>query len=118
MIIQGDYVYGIVIAPSGSRITKPVFPIEKIEITPEVNPVPLNQVINVSLTFQRFNLEIGQYETVQPENPIIISCQGQSEELTPVDGIAETQFQSAEPGTFKLTARCGNAWGEVEVVIE
>lgn len=118
MIIQGDYVYETIVTPSGSRITKPVFPVERIEIIPEVNPVPLSQTVNISLVFQRFNLETGQYETVQPDNHITLSCQGQSEELTPVDGLAETQFESAEPGTFKLEARCGNAWGDAEVTLE
>lgn len=117
-MIQGNYVYKTIVTPSGSRITKPIFTVEKIEITPEINLIPLNQIVNISLVFQRFNLENGQYETIQPEGNITLTCQGQSEELTPVDGVATTQFQSAEPGTFNLQARCGNAWGEVEVVVE
>lgn len=90
----------------------------RIEITVETTPILTGQIVSVFLKYQCLDLITGHYEIVQPEELIVLTCKNQSEELIPVDGIAQTQFQSDEPGTYNLQACCGDTYGEAEVVIE
>lgn len=90
--------------PNGKAvIQEPIGMQKKIFITPDKTNILVNNAINVTLQWQKFDLEQGLHkDDLENNEPFKINVAGEVAEITPVDGVATVQFSSVTAGEFVI----------------
>jgi len=120
MLITTDSgIYKKTVTPGGTVITE--YFGSGVKITPSMTNVNVltGEVVTISFKWQTFNSEQGQYVDDHVNNTdIILDVTGTQATVTPVNGIAEITFTSAEPGEYMIrTINLGVGNAETKVIV-
>ena len=94
--------------------------IEKIIIIPDKTNIAVDEVINLILKWQKFDLVQGQYfdDNTNTQN-FKLSIVGEITEVTPINGVATIQFYSETVGEFIIeTKNLGVDNTKIKVVVQ